>query len=201
VGWNAATASAEHLAAAGARALASFGMAGGLDPNLRAGTLLLPLAIVTVEGATFPCASEWRMRLIAACRAAQLSSGTLVTSRAPVASVVAKAALHRSSGAAAVDMESAAVAQVAARGRLPFVALRAIVDEAAAAVPQAVLSSADAAGEVALARLLPALARRPQDLSALLKLGAGYRHACRTLRAVARSGALGSPPPHGVQPA
>jgi adenosylhomocysteine nucleosidase len=190
VGWAAAAAAGERLVSAGAAALASFGLAGGLDPALAPGTLLLPAEVTTPEGAAFSTDPEWRAQL-APAGAAPAMSGRLLTTRAPVTSAEAKLALWRVSGALAVDMESAAIAEVADRYSLPFVAVRAIVDGATAVVPAAVLASADVRGEVALPRLLHALLRRPQDLPALLQLSGGYLHAARTLRALARGGAPG----------
>jgi adenosylhomocysteine nucleosidase len=190
VGWAAAAAAAERLVREGAAALASFGLAGGLDPALAAGTLLLPAQVTTPEGAAFSTDPEWRAQL-AATSAAPVVGGRLVTARAAVTSATAKLALGRASGALAVDMESAAIAEVADRHGLPFVAVRAVVDDAAAGVPQAVLASTDAHGEVAVPRLLQALLRRPQDLPALLQLRGGYLRAARTLRGLARSGAPG----------
>lgn len=195
-----ATAGAQALCTAGAQALLSFGMAGGLDPALRAGAIVLPAEVITLQGAAFATAAPWRAQLEQAVgRSVGVSCGRLLTSEAPVVSPAAKAALLRECGAVAVDMESAAVARVAGAAALPFMAVRAVIDAAAASVPQAVLaSSAGGTGETSALRLLAALGRRPQDLPALLPLLSGYRMARRALRAVAVSGAL-QPPPHAVQ--
>jgi adenosylhomocysteine nucleosidase len=50
MGGAAASAGAGALTRAGAKALASWGMAGGLDPSLQAGTILLPDEIVGANG-------------------------------------------------------------------------------------------------------------------------------------------------------
>jgi adenosylhomocysteine nucleosidase len=187
-----AAAGAQALCAAGARALLSFGMAGGLDPALRAGDVVLPAEVVTPQGAAFATAAAWRAQLYQAVgRSGGVSCGRLLTSDAAVLSPAAKAALFRECGAVAVDMESAAVADVASGAALPFMAVRAVIDAAAASVPRAVIaSSAAGTGEPSVLRLLAALGRRPQDLPALLPLLSGYRVARRSLRTIARSGAL-----------
>ncbi|MGH8299142.1 MAG: phosphorylase, partial [Steroidobacteraceae bacterium] len=67
IGRSAATAAARRLVLAGATALASYGMAGGLDPTLICGAVLLPEAIATAGGAesraVLPTSRQWRERL------------------------------------------------------------------------------------------------------------------------------------------
>jgi adenosylhomocysteine nucleosidase len=93
--------------------------------------------------------------------------------------------LFRETGAAAVDMESLAVAQAAQARQLPFIAVRVIVDNAADDLPHAVTAAADAAGQLQLWPLLIALARSPSDLAPLVRLAWRYRAASRSLAAIA----------------
>lgn len=191
VGLAAAAEGARRLAAAGARALISWGMAGGLDPRLAAGSLVLPCEVISPEGRVFHTAQEWRERVSVAIGSRRVSGGRLLTCREPLASSQAKALAFRESGAVAVDMESAAVAEVASAGGLSFLAVRAIVDTAADALPRAAIAATTLDGStVGIARLLGALARRPAELPALVRLAGRHRAASRTLSAVARSGAL-----------
>ncbi len=190
VGAAAAARGARALVEAGATALASFGTAGGLDPRLCAGTLLLPVTVVAADGRGFPTAPAWRHRVRMALAPQQpLSDALLLTSVDAIATVQGKAAAFRTTGAAAVDMESAAVAEIAAECRLPFLAVRAIVDTAEDVLPHAVLA-ASRSGRVQLGRLVRGLASRPSDFLALLRLAQRYQAARRTLRVVGRSGAL-----------
>ena len=53
---------AERLVACGVPALGSFGLAAGLDPALKPGTILLPDAVVA-EGVLYPCTPALRRRL------------------------------------------------------------------------------------------------------------------------------------------
>lgn len=192
VGPSAATEAARRLAAAGARALVSWGMAGALDPALAAGTLVLPSEVISPTGNVFATAPQWRERLSAALGAHRpVSFGRLLTSHEPLSSVESKTVAFRQTGAVAVDMESSAVAEIAAAARMPFLAVRAIVDTAADAVPQAALSAtAPDTGALRIGRLLAALARTPGELPALIRLAGGYRRARHALTAVARSGAF-----------
>ena len=190
IGAAAAAGAAQGLVTAGATALASWGMAGGLDPTLSAGTVFLPSHVISRDGTGFTTASDWRERL--ACAIASLrpvTRGTLLTSSGAIEAVAGKAAAFRETGALAVDMESHAIAEVAATHGLPFIAVRVIVDTAHDGLPTAVVS-ASRSGRVHIWRLMGALALAPTDLSALVRLAVRYRAASRSLAQVARAGSL-----------
>ena len=190
MGRTAAVAAADALVDAGATALVSWGLAGGLDPRLRAGTICLPSVVVSRDGAAFATDVHWREILAAAIsHHLRVVSGRLLTNAVAIEDVAAKAAAFAETGAVAVDMESAGVAQIAASKRLPFVAVRAIVDTAGDTLPRAVMA-AGTEGRVRLARLLFGIVRSPREIAAVMRLAQRYRAAIRALGAVARTGAL-----------
>jgi adenosylhomocysteine nucleosidase len=191
MGSAAAALGARALIDAGASALASWGMAGGLDPALAAGTIFLPSEVIALHGATIPTARVWRERLRDAVAAhGPVAQGKLLTTAKAIGSVADKAALFRETGAAAVDMESLAIAEVAQTREVPFIAVRVVVDSARHSLPQAVTVAADSAGHLHMWRLIGALARAPGDLAPLIRLARCYRAASRSLAAVARAGSL-----------
>jgi nucleoside phosphorylase len=193
IGRAAAAAAARRLVLAGATGLASFGMAGGLDPTLICGAVLLPEEVAAAgeigSGATvLPTSRQWRQQLRAALPDSCIAcGGRLLTSERPIGHPRAKADAWRHAGAVAVDMESAAIAQVAGQAGLPFVALRVIVDTAADELPAAVLA-ASVGGRLRIGRLIGGLLRAPGEVGALIRLSARYRIASRVLTAVARPG-------------
>ena len=190
MGRAAAVGAAGALVDAGATALVSWGLAGSLDPGLRAGTICLPSMVVSRDGAAFATDLHWREILAAAIgQRLVVVSGKLLTSAAAIEDVAAKAAAFGETGAVAVDMESAGVAQIAVVNQLAFVAVRAIVDTAGDTLPGAVMA-AGAEGRVRLARLILGIASSPRELAPLMRLAMRYRAAIRALRAVARTGAL-----------
>ena len=194
IGRAAAADGASRLIASGVTALVSWGMAGGLDPALGAGTLLLPDEVISAEGERFLTAREWRASLARAIAAEHpVSTGALLSCAAPLGSPADKAIAFQTTGALAVDMESDAVAQVAARHRLPFLAVRAVVDTADDALPPALTAAAVAAGTMRGRQVIGALWQAPGEVAALMRLAWRYRVARRTLMAVARSGALAPP--------
>lgn len=169
-----AEAAARRLVRAGARALVSFGLAGGLDPALAPGTLLIPAEIYDDE-VIYPCdaglASRWGSL-----------SGRLLASRVAIVTAAEKARLFATTGALAVDMESGAVARVAREFNLPFACLRAVCDPAARTLPHAAQVALDPSGRISPRRLLASLARAPGQIPDLLALGRDAAAARRTLR-------------------
>ena len=187
MGCAAAALAAGRLIEAGASALLSFGFAGGLDPRLTAGSVLLPGAVVSRDGARFATSTDWRRRLTVAVLAQRpVAGGNLLTHAQAIGAVAHKAAAFLETGAVAVDMESLAVAQVAAAHHLPFMAVRVIVDTAGDALPPAVVAASQA-GQVSLWRLIGGLALSPGELAPLLRLAGRYRAATRSLAAVAQA--------------
>src|SRR5580692_7267264 len=70
---------------AGDSALMSFGLAGGLDPTLDPGTVVLPSEVISRDGARFPTSPEWRRQLsLAVAEMTRVVSGTLLTSLRPI---------------------------------------------------------------------------------------------------------------------
>jgi adenosylhomocysteine nucleosidase len=190
IGLSAASRAAQTLVDAGATALASFGLAGGLDPQLAAGTILLASEVISLAGITLAVSAEWRLRLGSALTdagsttRAAVADGRLLTSSSAIAAIDAKAAAFRDTGARAVDMESLAVAQVATSYGLPFLAVRVIVDTALDALPGSVMAASES-GRVRVGRLIAGLASTPTDLPSVIRLGKRYRLAIRSLQSVA----------------
>ncbi|HBK54707.1 MAG TPA: hypothetical protein DDZ76_00240 [Xanthomonadales bacterium] len=187
MGAAAAAAAARELVEQGVRGLIDFGSAGGLDPARQAGDLLLPARVLNSDGASFSADPDLHARLAAALAAVGLSSqhaAVLEVSAAlaaPADKAECRARYHRQ-GVAAVDMESAAVAQVAAQAGLPFLAVRAVLDAADRRLPGDVLATVDAAGRPQAFALIAALCRRPSLVGDLLALAVARDRAAATLR-------------------
>ncbi len=189
MGFEAAARAAERLAQAGCGALMSSGFAGGLDPALAAGTVVVPYTILFEGAPALDAAAAWRERLVRSLSGTlptPIASGRTLTCLQPRTSVSGKREAFRRTGAVAVDTESYAVAQVAAARRLPFLAVRVIVDTAHDEVPGALVETADAEGRIGARRLLLAILSDSAGIGALLRLSRRYRSARRSLRTVAR---------------
>jgi adenosylhomocysteine nucleosidase len=174
-----ALSAADALTGQGCTSLISCGLAGALDPALRPGALIVPSAVLAGDArhATDPALS----RILGG-----MSADTLHGADAIVTDAAAKRALWQQTGAAAVDLESGAVARVAAERGIPFAVLRAICDPAHRTLPPAVQASLDEGGGIALWRVFAALAANPAQLPLLIALAADAAAARRSLLARVR---------------
>lgn len=189
IGPQAAGAAAEQLARSGAAGLVSFGYAGALKPALRSGSLVLPNAIVQADGTRHETDSAWLAALMAAIAPdVAVVSGSLLSMPHMLTCAQDKHAAHIATGAVAVDMESAAIAAAAERYGLPFIAVRAVLDEADHTVPSAILAAVDERGTVGLGRLVLALLARRREIATLIPLARAARASNQTLMAVCRLG-------------
>jgi len=181
VGFARAYAAVQAALEAGATAVVSWGVAGGLEPGLKAGTLLLPRRVVTFAGEPRTTDPGWRANLVGALRASfEIHEGDLLCVEEILSTPRAKARAAMASGAAGADMESAAVAEAAWRAGKPFVALRVVADGLTDKLPPGVVRWMDDAGNQRLAPALHA-ALRPAGWRDLLMLTNRYLKARRAL--------------------
>ena len=197
----AAAASARSLLAAGAGALACCGLAGALAPGLRTGAILLPAEVISSTGAVLPTDEHWRTHAARALAALEPhAAGRLLTSERALGTPADKSAAHERTGALAVDMESAFVAEEARQRGCAFLCARVILDEADDAVPPVLLAAADRGGAVRPLRLITALLRSPGELASVLHLARRYRRAQASLRALGRADLPAAAPPAVAPP-
>jgi adenosylhomocysteine nucleosidase len=181
---------AMRLIKQGVTGLVSFGFAGGLDPALRPGAVVIP-AWVLADGTVYTVEPSL------ADRFGGLTGHRLVAGTEVATNVTAKRRLHAATRAHAIDLESGSVARVASEHGLPFAVVRAISDPADRSLPPAALLALDPAGGINITGVLASLLRQPAQLPALLGLAADTARARRSLVRLTRS-ALSA---EGYQPA
>ncbi len=167
----------ERLAST-ARGIISIGIAGGLAPELRAGDWVLADAVLA-NGERLPTDPGWTGRL--AGRLTGAARGLLLGSDTIVSEAAEKAALHRATGALAVDMESHVAARVARRHGLPFAAARVVCDAARRTLPPAARVGMKPDGTMDLPAVLRALSIQPSQLPALILTGLEAERGFRSL--------------------
>jgi nucleoside phosphorylase len=190
MGPVAAQRAAEGLADAGAKALAVFGVAGALDACLGNGALFCPERVLDDIGHNYVADARWRDRVLQQLATTTWplhANGSLLSVQAPLLTASAKTSAHHHHAALAVDMESAAVAAVARARGLPFVCVRAIVDEVNDTVPLALHDSVDAWGRPRPLGLIAALCHHPSVLADLPRLYSRMQRATRALRVAAKA--------------
>lgn len=183
--------------ARGCSGIVSFGTAGGLAPELEPGALIVADAVEGPFG-RIDTDRRWAGKLAAAIAAgplaARLQRGLMVAVTAPLVSADDKRALHRSTGALAVDMESHIAGATAAAHGVPFAVCRAIVDPAWRTLPSAATAGLRDDGSTAIGPILRELLRQPSQLRGLLQVAVDARAARISLvqarRAMGEAGAL-----------
>lgn len=170
---------AERLARSGVTALVSFGLAGGLDPTLRPGDLILADGVVLPDGRVVAADTGWRRALFLS--APHALPGTVAGSDRALSDAADKAGLHARTGARAVDMESHALALAAERHGLPFAVIRAVADPAGHGLPAVARVPLSVDGTVRLAAVLPALLASPGEWGRIARLAGETRTALASL--------------------
>jgi hopanoid-associated phosphorylase len=158
--------------------LVSFGVAGGLDPDLQPGDCIVASAILSGTS-RMPTDPAWSQNLIDTVPNATL--GVLAGVRVPVATAEAKRALHKKTGAVAVDMESHIVASVAQRHAIPMAAIRVITDPAGRALPKSALAAMRPDGTTDFPAMMHHLFKNPWELPRILRTALDARAARATL--------------------
>jgi hopanoid-associated phosphorylase len=178
---------AAEIVGRGAGALLSFGLAGGIDPDLRPGDVIVGAGVVGPDGRMHETDDALARHLCAALDSLDCgwSAGLVAGVDRVVATVAAKQSLAARTGAVIVDMESRAVAEAG----LPFAILRVVVDPADHAIPASVQAALRSNGRFNPLVLIGGLLRRPGEIGALRALArdngaarAGLRRAALALR-------------------
>jgi hopanoid-associated phosphorylase len=164
--------------AAGCGGLISFGVAGGLAPDLKPGTCIIGSSVL--DGAeNRPTDARWAQRLMRIIPDAV--HGPIVGVRTPIAHAADKQALHRETGAIAVDMESQVVARAATQHGVPLAAIRVVIDPVERTIPRSALAGTRPDGTVDPFAVMRSLTRYPRDLFGLIRMTIDARAARATL--------------------
>jgi adenosylhomocysteine nucleosidase len=111
----------------------------------------------------------------------EVKRGRILHADAIIATPKRKQELFEESGAVAVDMESQYVRSLAERAKVPFLAVRAISDEAHEAIEPAVLGLVDPMGVAKPGAIFKTLTRRPMLIPTLIRLRAQSNFALERL--------------------
>lgn len=194
-GDAAARAMKESLDNPACRGVISFGIAGGLNRQMRSGTHVIASEVITSEGSV-RTHEGWSRTLLNSCTDA-VHAPILGTDEV-VIEPHQKHDLFARTGAVAVDTESHITALMARERGLPFTCLRIVADPAHRRVPKAAISGLRPDGRAYPAGVIRELIRRPHETPALLAIAHDTWRARRVLaRAIALAGDhLGFPHQH-----
>ena len=165
------------------RAVVSIGVAGGLDPALVPGDVIVATGVAGPDR-RYEVSLDLAHRLTA--RLSQYPKLVVLANLAGVDAAVmsakAKTALRDATGALAVDMESHVAAAFAAAHGLPFAAVRVVCDPADRTLPHVVANALRPDGEISLLGVLGGLVRRPMQVAAIPRLAADFAEGFRALQ-------------------
>jgi adenosylhomocysteine nucleosidase len=174
----------DSLIAQNVDALVSFGTAGALHEDSKSGDIIIPENIITYDNQSLNIASAWRdnvLNNLDACPV-KIHRNDIYTSERVISTITEKRERNKDTGAIAVDMESALIANAAKKLNLPCLVIRVVVDEVDTVIPAKVLDCTDIYGDVAYARLLMSILKQPGLIGDLLKLGSAFKLASESMQ-------------------
>jgi adenosylhomocysteine nucleosidase len=170
---------ARQLIKNGARRLRSFGVAGGLEPGLPIGAMVIGTQVQSLDAA-WDCHSAWINQLTQ--KVPEAHCGPVWGSEYLVSTTHDKRALYERSRCLIVDMESQCAAQIAAESNVPFAVVRVVCDTSDMEMPPMVIEAIAEDGKINITNALWSLLRHPGQIPGLIGVGRGMRKALNVLR-------------------
>ncbi|HEU0117360.1 MAG TPA: hypothetical protein VFR09_01895 [Alphaproteobacteria bacterium] len=170
---------ARELVKRGAKQLMSFGIAGGLEPGLPIGSLIIGTHVSSTDG-KWECDAQWINTLTQ--RLPEAHCGGVWGSEYLIPTARDKRALYERSRCLIVDMESQCAAQIAAEANLPFIVVRAVCDSSDMDVPPLVMDTIAENGHVSVPKALWSVLRHPSQIPDLFHVGKGTGKALNILK-------------------
>ena len=163
------TAALAQAAAMDTDCLVSFGIAGGLAPELEAGTIVVSGQVVS-EGYHWAIEPSARQQLSRFARSIGAVEGLVLGASTMLATQIEKKQAWAATDALSVDLESDIVARIATTLGIPFIVLRSIADTAQRDLPPAALFRLTTGGKPDFSSIVAAVLRRPVQLAGMIGL-------------------------------
>jgi hopanoid-associated phosphorylase len=167
------------------KSVLSFGVAGGLNPGVKVGEVLLTDDVQSDDAHHFATDGRLTANLVAGIQGKNLPfhRGPLLGSAAAHLTAADKSALHRRTGADGVDMESQEGAAYAVAHGLPFTVLRVVSDPADFDLPPVILEAINPDGSINYGVIMKAIASDPSLAGALWTASGYFKAAQKNLQA------------------
>jgi adenosylhomocysteine nucleosidase len=130
------------------RAAWSLGLAGGLAADLGPGDLICPAVVLLDDGRQGQVLAPSAPYAMIGAALQGANPGALLTVEAPLRTTQAKRNARERTGAVAVDMEAAGVATAARDLEIPWLAIKAVADDAREPLPEFLAGCTTPAGDL-----------------------------------------------------
>ena len=163
----------------------NLGVAGGLVEELCSGDLIIP-GLLSDHNSTKELDTLVKRRLDRLLKSLGIGfqDGLLVTCSETVDSPAAKTALHRETGAVAVDMEAFGISSACAAAGVPVYVVKAVTDSLSQVIPKAITSCLSETGRINFLRLALTILSRPWLIPRLFEMQKSFKTAVYSLEQV-----------------
>lgn len=171
---------ARELVKNGAKRIMSFGIAGGLEPGLPIGSMIIGTHVASHDG-QWTCDAAWINAMTQ--KLPEAHCGGVWGSEFLVPTAKDKRTLYEKSRCLIVDMESQCAAQIAAEAELPLAVVRVVCDSSDMDVPPVVMAAVNEDGSINALKAIWSLMRSPRQISSLSYVMRGTNKAMKVLDA------------------
>tara|TARA_B100001996_G_scaffold281182_1_gene221627 strand:- start:1344 stop:2060 length:717 start_codon:yes stop_codon:yes gene_type:complete len=163
-------------------ALISWGIAGATCDLVTTGDLILARSVRNHKKIYYTT-DEWCKKIIHHFQDSshKLLYKDIVSTDEICATPVEKIKLFKKTKALAIDMESAAIAEVAIKNNLDFIAIRVISDNVTQSIPEIVIKNIDNYGYIDILKLIKFCMFNPSQINQILLLAKSYKKALKSL--------------------
>ncbi len=161
--------------------LLSAGFGGGVLPGLKVGDVVMAEGVLQWAGSGFERVETAFYGLVSNDNLALPLRGEFITSEAILNKQLLLAFLPQGINRPLLEMESAAVARVAAEHGIPFMGVRAVSDPWDEELGFSIDEFCDSAKRIRPLKVLATILRRPRIIPQLIRLGGNSRVAARAL--------------------
>ena len=186
IGHESALIAAKKLTALKVNALISWGVAGAIDKSVNSGDIILANSIAN-ESNRYSTSENWLSRVSEHLRSTRMVSiGGIASSKEICASTTDKLHLLQKTGALAVDMESAAIAETATANNLDLLVIRTISDDAGTVIPEAILKHTNNLGQPRIFNFMLSCIMNPNQIRKIFSLASGYKKGLASLSEISQ---------------
>jgi nucleoside phosphorylase len=187
IGKENAMIASEKLVQKGASCLLSWGTAAALTEDITPGTIVIPKEIITEKRESIHTDSQLRNILLNHLPLkGPVESAPLCETGGLLWNEAQKLSLSKRTHAKTADMESAAVAIIAKKFDIPFMAIRSVSDSSKMSIPPSVSSNMKG-GTTDIMGIVKQAIMTPNDWLPMIKLYYNFTKAQKSLRSVANA--------------